>query len=188
MATSVQIATRALRRLAVISADETPASADIEAAQEALTALINSWEAEGLTADALPLDARFEQGLVAMLAMRLAEEYGKTPSQVLVKDATDGWSAIRAAFFAVPMSRFDKALKFTGHYSMNSYIIGDSDENYGMWQPNTEYKVREYAVLDGMQYECIAAGTSGSTGPTGTAAEIFDGTVTWCFRRVVGEA
>lgn len=187
MATSVQICTRALRRLAVIAADETPSAADIEAAQEALTALVNSWEAEGLTADALPLDARFEQGLVAMLAMRLAEEYGKQPSSVLARDASEGWSAIRAAFFAVPASRFDKALKFTGHYSMNSYIIGDTDENYGTWQANTEYKVREYVTLDGMLYECIDAGTSGSTGPSGTAAEITDGSCTWCFRRVVGE-
>lgn len=187
MATSTQICTRALRRLAVIAADETPASADIDAANEALTAMINSWEAEGLTADAVPLDARFEQALVAMLAVRLAEEYGKEPSQVLVRDATDGWNAIRAAFFAVPQSRFDKALKFTGHYSMNSYIIGDTDENYSTWEANTEYKLREYVTLNGMEYECIQAGTSGSTGPSGTEAEILDGTVYWCFRRAVGD-
>lgn len=187
MATSVQICTRALRRLSVIAADETPASADIDAAKEALTAMINSWETEGLTADAVPLDARFEQAVVAMLAVRIAEEYGKSPSDVLVRDANDGWNAIKAAFFAVPASRFDKALKFTGHYSMNSYIIGDSDENYTTWKTNTEYKLREYATLNGMLYECITAGTSGETGPSGTAAEITDGTCVWCFRRVVGE-
>lgn len=187
MATSTQICTRALRRLSVIAADETPASADIDAAKEALTAMLNAWEVEGLTADAVPLDARFEQAVVAMLAMRLAEEYGKSPSDVLVRDANDGWSAIRSAFFAVPQSRFDKALKFTGHYSMNSYIIGDTDENYSTWQQNTEYKLREFVRLNGMEYECIVAGTSGTTGPTGTAAEVTDGSVTWCWRRAVGD-
>lgn len=187
MATSTQICTRALRRLAVIAADETPANADIDAANEALTAMINSWEVEGLTADAIPLDPRFEQGLVAMLAMRLAEEYGKTPSQVLVRDANDGWNGIKAAFFAVPASRFDKALKFTGHYSLHSYIIGDTDENYSKWKTATEYRLREYVTQNGMLYECITAGTSGTIGPTGTDAEIIDGTVTWCWRRVVGE-
>lgn len=187
MATAVEISTRALRRLAVIGANETPSSADVEAAKEALTAMVNSWEAEGLTADILPLDARFEQAVVAMLAVRLAEEYGKSPSKVLVRDADNGWNQISAAFFAVPASRFDKGVKFTGHFSLHSYIIGDTDENYSEWKALTEYRLREYATLDGMLYECIQAGTSGTTGPSGTGAEIADGSVTWCWRRVVGE-
>ena len=89
MATAQQIATRALRRIRVIAVDETPSAADMDTASEALNAMIASWEAKGLSGDTLPLDARFEQAVVAMLAVRLADEYGKEPTAVLARDADD---------------------------------------------------------------------------------------------------
>lgn len=188
MATPTQIVTRALRRLNVIPLGGTPSGEDVAEGTEALTAMINSWEAEGLSGDVLPLDARFEQGVVAMLAVRLAEEYGKVPSPLLMRDADEGWSAISAAFFAVPASRFDSALKYTGHYSDVGYIIGDQEENYGVWQPSTAYLLRRYVRNGANLYECVTAGTSAASGgPSGTDAEITDGTVTWCWRRVAGE-
>lgn len=189
MATATQISTRALRRLGVVENGGTPSSADIDAASEALTAMINAWEAEGMTADVLPLDARFEQAIVAMLAVRLAEEYGKEPGGVLLRDAANGWSALQAAFFAVPAHRFEDALIHTGHYQDYGYIYGNEPrENYSAWEASTAYSVREYVTNGGMLYECITAGTSASSGgPTGTSAEVTDGTVTWCWRRVHGE-
>jgi hypothetical protein len=188
MATPQQIVTRALRRLNVIPAGGTPSAEDVDEGVEALTAMVNSWEADGLTGDILPLDARFEAGVVAMLAVRVAGEYGKEPDAVLVRDAENGWTQISSAFFAVPASRFDSALKYTGHYSDIAYIIGDTQENYDIWQPSTAYALRRYARNGANLYECITAGTSASSGgPTGTAAEITDGTVTWCWRRVAGE-
>ncbi len=184
MATQTELATRALRRLAVVE----PSAQDIADAGEALTAMVNAWEAEGLSGDILPLDARFDQAITAMLAVRLAEEYGKTPGPVLLRDASDGWSAISAAFFAVPASRFDAGLKYTGHYADVGMIIGDREENYDVWQASTAYALRRYVRNGANLYECVTAGTSASSGgPTGTDAEITDGSVVWCWRRVAGE-
>lgn len=188
MATQTEIVTRSLRRLGVIAAGDTPAHADLESGKEALTAMVNAWEAEGLSGDIIPLDARFEQGIVALLAVRLAEEYGKAPSEVLVRDANAGWAAIESAFFAVPASRFENALKYTGHYTDIGFIIGDQAENYDIWQASTAYKLRRFVRNGANLYECITEGTSASSGgPTGTDAVITDGTAEWCWRRVAGE-
>jgi hypothetical protein len=188
MATTTQIVTRALRRIRVIPAGGTPSAEDLSDGTDALTAMINGWEADGLTGDVLPLDARFEQGVVAMLAVRMAGEYGKEPDAVLLRDATDGWSQISAAFFAVPSSRFDSALKYTGHFTDVGYIIGELADNYDIWQASTQYDLRRFVRNGANLYECITAGTSAASGgPTGTAAEITDGTCVWCWRRVAGE-
>ena len=188
MATPNQIVTRALRRLRVIPSGGTPSAEDLSDGTEALTAMINAWEAEGLTGDVLPLDARFEQGVVAMLAKRLAPEFGVEVDPDLRQDAKEGWDQISAAFFAVPASRFDTALKYTGHYSDVGFIIGDQEENYDVWQASTPYLLRRYVRNGANLYECVTAGTSAASGgPTGTAAEITDGSCVWCWRRVAGE-
>lgn len=188
MATTSQLVTRALRRLDVIPAGGTPSAEDVADGTEALTAMINAWNAEGLTGAALPIDDRFEQAVVAMLAVRLAEEYGKEPSAVLVRDAETGWNQISSAFFAVPASRFEAGLKYTGHYADVGHIIGDREENYDLWQASTAYDLRRYVRNGANLYECVTAGTSASSGgPTGTSAEITDGTVVWCWRRIAGE-
>lgn len=188
MATTAQIVTRALRRLNVLPSGGTISAEDLADGEDALTAMINAWEAEGLTGDVLPLDARFEQAVVAMLAVRLAEEYGKEPSAVLVRDAESGWNQISSAFFAVPAARFEAGLKYTGHYADVGHIIGDREENYDIWQASTDYELRRYVRNEANLYECVTAGTSASSGgPTGTDAEITDGTAVWCWRRVVGE-
>lgn len=187
MASATEISTRALRRIRVVAPDESPSGQDVESTKEALTSLINAFEADGLTADVLPLDARFEQGLVAMLAVRIAEEYGKTPGPILLRDAANGEAQITAAFFAVPPSTFDDAIKNTGHHTDYGYIIGEPEDPYGDWEASTAYALRSFSINNKMLYECITAGTSASSGgPTGTDAEITDGTVTWCWRRVVG--
>lgn len=183
MATATQISTRALKRLGVLSAGATAAAADITDANEELSAMIASWEGKGLSGDVLPLDPRFETAIIDMLAVRIAPTYGIEPSNRLVADAADGWGTIQAAFFAVPMSRFDGGLVHTGHYSSESggtTLISD-------WQASTEYLVRQYVENSGNIYECVTAGTSASSGgPSTAAAEITDGTCVWCFRRVAG--
>jgi hypothetical protein len=149
--------------------------------------MINAWEAEGLSGDVIPLDARFEQGVVAMLAVRLAEEYGKEPGGVLVRDAERGWDQLSSAFFPVARSTFETALKYTGHSTDFGYIIGEEPEGLAPWRANTDYPLRVFATNGGNIYECIGAGVSASSGgPTGTDAEIVDGSVTWVWRRVVG--
>lgn len=187
MATATEIGTRALRRIRVVAADETPSAADILAATEALTEIINSWEAQSLSGDALPLDARFEKGIVAMLAVRLCDDFGKSPSPILLQDAMEGEAALGAAFFAVPTQKFENAITYTGAYMNDGFILGQSSGDYAAWAASTDYVLRQNVLNGGNIYECVTAGTSASSGgPTGTSAEITDGTCVWCWRRVDG--
>ncbi len=66
-----------------------------------------------LSITALPFDASHEAGVVAMLAVRLSEDYGKTPGPVLLRDADRGEERLRAAFTYVPRASFDTALTRT---------------------------------------------------------------------------
>lgn len=67
-------------------------------------------DAAALTFTAIPFGAELEAGVVALLAVRLAEEYGKTPGPVLLRDAERGEERLRAAFLTVTRARFDTAL------------------------------------------------------------------------------
>lgn len=183
MATATEISTRALRRIGAIDALQSPSAADVAAATEALNAMIASWEAEGLSGDVLPLDSRYEQGVVAMLAVRISEEYGKTPGPVLARDAANGWSALQAAYIATPEASFDTAL-LTG-----TYRYQPNDEIPALtWQASTVYTLRAFVTNNANLYELHTAGTSASSGgPTGTGSEITDGTCVWVWRGVTAE-
>jgi len=187
MATATEIATKALKRLRVIGSGETPAAADVSDATDALNAMIASWEGLSLSGDTLPLDKRFEQAIIAMLAVRLSEDYGKQVGPVLARDAKDGWDTIQAAFFAVPQSSFDRALKWTGNYTDYGFFLGNEIDAASLWTASTEYALRDTVSNAGNIYECTVAGQSASSGgPTGTGDAITDGTATWVWRRVDG--
>lgn len=66
-----------------------------------------------LSFTAIPFDAKHTGGLIAMLAVRLCEDYGKTPGPVLARDAERGESQLRAAFLHVPKATFDMGLTRT---------------------------------------------------------------------------
>lgn len=187
MATASEIATRALKRLSLVQAGDSPAATDLAEAKDALGAMIASWEGKGLSGDVLPLDARFEKPIVDMLAVEIAPLFGLEPSALLVRDALDGWDVIGAAFFAVPKTQFEAGLKNSNPFSDGNVIFSDANELVGNWEASTAYVVRQYVVNSGNVYECVAAGTSASSGgPTTQAASITDGTCVWCWRRVAG--
>lgn len=57
------------------------------------------------------------------------------------------------------------------------------------WAALTAYAIGARVVNSGNVYRCITAGTSaGATGPTGTAADITDGTVHWKYLGANGPA
>lgn len=184
MATATEIASRALKRLGVVDALHSPSAADSAYAIEALNAMIEAWEAEGLSGDTLPLHSRFEAGIIAMLAERLAEDYGISPGPILLRDAERGRQQIEAAFFVVPESRFESSLLYAG--ANITYSTTTSDPiSYDAWLPSTAYTLRMMAINGNNVYECTTAGTSASSGgPTGTDDDITDGTAHWCWRRV----
>lgn len=184
MATATQIATRALKRLAVVAPDETPSALDTQHAEEVLDELIASWEGSWRSSDVLPLDARFEGGVIAILAERLAEDYGRQITPILARDAEQGRQLMDAAFIAVPVQRFDDGLTATGHFSGATYILGEEPADYSPWAAGTAYSVRDIVTASGLVYECTTAGTSGSTAPSAAETAVADGSVVWCFRRV----
>lgn len=187
MATATEIATRALKRIGKTDSYTSPDSADVSDATEELNALIASFEAEGLSGDVLPLDSRFENAVVDMLVVRIAPLFGVPVDDLMRRNYDAGWTQMQAAFTPVPASRFENALRYTGHYTDIGYIIGDPTELIANWEASTAYVVRQCVVNSGNVYECVTAGTSDTSGgPTTTAAEITDGTVIWCWRRVDG--
>jgi len=56
---------------------------------------------------------RRQQGVIAMLAVRLAEDYGVAVTPVVARDAADGWSSLLQQFVHVPDATFDPALTRT---------------------------------------------------------------------------
>ena len=188
MTTNAVLATRALKRIRVIGAEEDPAAADQADVIQALVDMHASWTADGLTVPGLPLETRFDQAVIAMLAVRVAGDFGRALDEVLVRDARRGERQVKAAFFGVPASRFDDAVKNTGHNYSDGIILGQSEENYSNWQASSAYRLREFVINNADLYECITAGTSAASGgPTGNSSFIADGTVTWVWRRIVGE-
>lgn len=185
MATATQIATSALKRLRIVGAGETPAAADIADATTALNQLINSWDAEGLDGDTLPLDDRHEAGIIAMLAVRLAGDYGKPVDAVLEKDATDGWRRLQAAYIQPETPTFDWALIRTPSRRF-PYTVPIDGTN--PWKANYTYTLGWLVTNNGNVYICTVAGTSGTTGPTGTDPTQTDGSVTWEYVSSIGGA
>lgn len=187
MATAEDVATRALKRLGLVAAGDSPAAADVADGVTALNAMIAAWEADWLSGDVLPLADRFEQATVALLAVRLAEDFGAAVGPVLARDAENGWRQIQSAFFAVPQSQFENALTNTGTNWTFDQIAGDAS-NYAAWQASTEYLARQYVTNNQNLYECSTAGTSAASGgPTGATSDITDGTCVWVWRRVMGD-
>lgn len=65
-----------------------------------------------LTFTALPFQPKFELGVIALLAMRLAVSADDVPPWV-AQDAHDGWLALQANFIVVPSASFDLGLTNT---------------------------------------------------------------------------
>ena len=188
MATATEISQRALKRLAIVDPGETASAIDVQDATEALNAMIAAWEVNWLSGDTLPLDPRFEQGIIAMLAVRIASDHNITPNAILLRDADRGEENLRAAFFTVPQSTFDNALVRSGTNYTFGTLAGNTPSNYGPWQASTAYDLRLYAVNNANLYEVKTAGTSAASGgPTGTGADITDGTVVWVWRKATAE-
>lgn len=176
MATATEIVTKALKRINVISGSEVPDASDMSDGKDALNAMIASWDAEGLSGDTLPLDKRYEQGIIAMLAVRMAEDFGKQVGPVLARDAENGWRALQAAFITPATPTFDYALTRTPsrRYPYTVPIDGTTP-----WKANTTFTLGTLVANNGNIYGCIVAGTSGATGPTGTANNQTDGSCVW---------
>jgi vacuolar-type H+-ATPase catalytic subunit A/Vma1 len=116
-----------------------------------------------------------------MLAVRLAEEYGKAPGPILMRDATIGEQRLQAHFFVVPASTFETSLGVTTAGLPIRFLRRPPIR---AWEASTEYLPRQKRIKDQNIYEVVTGGTSGTTGPSGSGSTITDGTVVWCWRGV----
>jgi hypothetical protein len=108
-----------------------------------------------------------------------------TPTQLVTFDDSTGRAGYgTATAFATPAGRFllfcDEANGlFTWSETGDAWTqaVGSTTQ---LWQPSTFYAVGNRVVLGGNVYECDTAGTSHTSGgPTGTGADIADGTAQW---------
>lgn len=120
MSTARDICTKAVRRLipAVgqdLSADEAGIVLD------ALNKMMSAWAVNGVDVNhytmeletPFPLEEMFEQGVIALLAMRVAGDFGVTDDAIpsgVVRDADEGWSALQATYIQPGKVRFDGGL------------------------------------------------------------------------------
>jgi len=63
-----------------------------------------------LTFAPLPLAAKFEAAVTALLAVRIAPDFGMEPGPTLLRAAKDGWNMLQAAFIQAPDAKFDTTL------------------------------------------------------------------------------
>lgn len=181
MSSSSDIVKRALKRLGIVAPGEDVDAADASDGNAALNAMIAAWQNHGIDiAPDVPIASRHEDGMVALLAVRLAPDYGKTVSADIRAEADRGWSGLLAEYHRVPNAQFDPAL--TNTPTQVSYIGINPPLS---WEPQTAYTIGDRRQYRGRIYECTVAGTSAAlVGPTARTTAT-DGTVTWSFVEVV---
>ena len=70
-------------------------------------------------------------------------------------------------------------------YFGNNLATSDPVTSTPAWAATTAYVAGNLVVAGSLLYACVAAGTSGSSVPTGTSNSVTDGTVTWTYMGVV---
>ena len=131
MSTIADLATRALQRLTVLVSGETAQTADLTLCVDAFNGMVNGWFGDGLTPVAdetattlvplvegtvytsssdFPLLDRHFEGVAAMLAVAVAEDFETPPRAVLARDAQRAEQRIYAAFMPSMITRPDRAL------------------------------------------------------------------------------
>jgi hypothetical protein len=178
MSSSAQIVTRAYKRLGLVEPGEDPAADMAADGLAALNAMLASWAAHGVNVSPdVPLPAKHEKGVTALLAVDLSAEYPGSLTPRVEADAADGWQALQADYISAPLATFDCAL--VGMPSKGQIMTATLDD----WAVSTAYAEYDRVEANRRIYECIIAGTSASTGdgPHSAGPEITDGTVTWRF-------
>lgn len=110
MTTMNDIVTGALRRLRVVNPRKNVDGVTASEAMTALNDMLHSYKSVGVDldyesltlTDEFPLDEQFVQGVKALLAVRLASDYGLDINPGITRDAAQGWTALQAEFADSP--------------------------------------------------------------------------------------
>ena len=131
MTTTSEIVTRALRKIRVTAKDEAATADDMAEGVDALNMMMAAWETFGVnrthtalaSSDTFPLDAKWEEGTVYMLASRLAPDYAR-PANF---NADDWMRALQAAYINIPTVSIPAPLtRMPSQYWPNPSIRGTS--------------------------------------------------------------
>lgn len=113
MATASEIVTRAFRRLNIIRSNATPSASQAQYGLDAFNEILDSWAGSGVdVTDDLPIAAKYERGVVALLAQRLAPDYGLQLPPQIEFEARDGWRTLQAGYISAPEADFDDTLQY----------------------------------------------------------------------------
>ena len=119
MATVRNIVTRSLRRVNITDAGEEASARDADAALEAYNELFFAWVSEGVDTspavlgldDTFPLATKHERGVIALLGIRLADDYDEEVTPILARDADTGWRMLQADYVYIEPLRSQEALQ-----------------------------------------------------------------------------
>ena len=190
MSTAAQIVTNALRRLAIVNATDSPAAADVAYGVTILGSILSSYASDAIDVSGdIPLPAKFEHGITALLAAQLASPFGISPATLgpasaigtIAHDAADGMAELRAAYVRPPVQSFEIALQATPSR------LGFSVSIPSPWAQASDQAVGDQVTNAGNLYSCTSPGRTSaiSTGPSGTGTAITDGTVIWAFQDAI---
>lgn len=113
MATASEIVKRAYRRLNVIRPNADPTAAQADYGLNAFNEMLDSWAGEGVdVTDDLPIAAKYERGVVALLSQRLAPDFGLSLPPQIEREARDGWRTLQAGYISAPEADFDDTLQY----------------------------------------------------------------------------
>ncbi|MGD9664221.1 MAG: packaged DNA stabilization gp4 family protein [Novosphingobium sp.] len=113
MTTARDIIERAMRRIGVVAMDEAMTADQAASAVNALNDMMHGWSAHGIAYthadiglnDAFPIDDKWRNATVMLLAERLAPDYG-----ISMASADDSLRALQAGFMVIPDATIPSAL------------------------------------------------------------------------------
>lgn len=112
LATTSYIIGRALSRIAVLRIGKTATAIQAQDGLNAVNEMLLGLQADGIYISPLiPIPDKHTPGLIAMLAIKLAPDYGIEPSPLLIQEAKDGMKALLAAYVYAPDAQFDPAVR-----------------------------------------------------------------------------
>jgi len=120
MTTVLTIVTRAMRELNLVGADETPDAGEAAKWLTTLNAMALGWSADNIhtgwatvtLSDDFPLEAKHEEGVVFMLAKRIAGSRSQALTLEQRDAAEQGRSRLSADFKAIEGLRVDDGLQW----------------------------------------------------------------------------
>lgn len=135
MTTALDIVKPALRAIEVVEGGESPTAEEGADGLTALNNMLRGFTADGIDyahteiatlATPVPMPDECTQILIDMLAVRLAREYGKMPSPLLIEDADRGRRYLQGRYRMPKTAPIDTGLtnRRAGDWSLNDWTTG----------------------------------------------------------------